>query len=149
MITVENARDRFLSRLGSPAETLVSVPIGPAFDRMLGFFALEPLDITSDSADMMLFQWGIYDWHDGDGTHFGVDLTRQMIFDPGEDEDIYQLSLNYRFKPAPTLALESGNRWCRSRTELDSFREFVLRSPSIIAVESLSSFHVLLSYGPA
>ena len=42
-----------------------------------------------EDADMLLFQWGTFDW--GAGEHFAFNLTRQIIVDEeAEDEDIWQ-----------------------------------------------------------
>jgi hypothetical protein len=39
-----------------------------------------------EDADMLLFQWGTYDW--GKGEHFSFNLTRQLIVsENAEDED--------------------------------------------------------------
>ena len=42
--------------------------------------------------DMLLFQWGTYDW--GSGEAFEYDITRQLIREPYYDE-ILQLSLTF------------------------------------------------------
>src|SRR5579871_4801619 len=63
-------------------------------------------------ADMLLYQWGTYDW--GRGEFFELDITRQLILDDGEDVDIWQLRLTFKFKPTGVLRdFDSGNRWCR------------------------------------
>ena len=84
--------------------------------------------------DMLLFQWGSYDW--GEGERYEVDLTRQFILGDGEDDEIFQLSLTFRYPTSAVLrGLGAANRWCSSRAELESFRDFVLASPQLKAVE--------------
>src|SRR5262245_4806221 len=79
--------------------------------------------------DMLLFQWGTYDW--GQGPRFELDMTRQFLVGPGEDEDIWQLSLTYRFEPSEALrTLGAGNRWCHKLAELPEFDAYVEASPS-------------------
>ncbi len=84
-----------------------------------------------DDADMLLFQWGTYDW--GEGEHFELDLTRQLIFsDQVEDEDIWQLHLTFWFEPGDELrALSRGDKWCETLSALPRFREYVLRSVAV------------------
>jgi hypothetical protein len=81
-----------------------------------------------EDADMLLCQWGTYDW--GHGEHFSFNLTRQLICgEQAEDEDIWQLSLTFEFEPNDELrALGSGTKWCQSPPELPQFREYVRRS---------------------
>ena len=81
-----------------------------------------------DDADMLLFQWGTYDW--GEGEYFSLNLTRQLICcEQAEDDDIWQLSLSFEFEPNDELrALGSGSKWCHALPELPQFREYVHRS---------------------
>ena len=81
-----------------------------------------------EDADMLLFQWGTYDW--GAGEHFSFNLTRQLIVsEDAEDDDIWQLGLTFEFKPANELReLSRGDQWCHSLRKLPDFREYVYRS---------------------
>jgi hypothetical protein len=81
-----------------------------------------------EDADMLLFQWGTYDW--GAGEHFSFNLTRQLIVrEDAEDDDIWQLGLTFEFKPVDELrALNRGDQWCHSLRKLPDFREYVYRS---------------------
>jgi hypothetical protein len=103
-------------------------------EQMLAFYASVPAtDCGGPDGDMLLFQWGTYDW--GDGRHFELNITRQFIVQGLEDDDaISQLSLTYRFTPNPELdALADGNRWCHGLSELPSFNAFVLSSPACVS----------------
>ncbi|MCL2695811.1 MAG: hypothetical protein FWE69_05750 [Clostridiales bacterium] len=63
----------------------------------------------SSNEDMLLFQYGVYDWGDENGKHFSFDITRQ-IFDPEEDEP-YQLKCTLIFEPTAFMKIESYNDW--------------------------------------
>jgi hypothetical protein len=74
---------------------------------------------TRPEADMLLVQWGVYDW--GKREHFSFNVTRQFVLVEGEDEDIFQLGLTFNFLPTANLrSFGRGNRWCESRRELPS-----------------------------
>jgi hypothetical protein len=77
-------------------------------------------------ADMLLFQFGVYDW--GSGEHFQIGITRQFIIDGEKDDDaISQLHCTLFYAPTTVLrSIGRGNRWCESRDELSEFRKFVL-----------------------
>jgi hypothetical protein len=84
--------------------------------------------VESDS-DMLLFQWGTYDW--GRGPAFEVDFTRQFITN---DEEIatWQLSLTFRFAPDDkAIACGEGNRWCYAPADLEPFEQFVRDSQAM------------------
>lgn len=95
------------------------------------------------SDDMLLYQWGSYDW--GNGKHFQLDITRQFIEAELEDDDaISQLSLTYRYKPDANLdALGTGNRW---EDRLPDFRQFILASAPFTAVADAKPDQIDLSH---
>ena len=81
---------------------------------------------VGDDADMLLFEWGTFDW--GDGEHFELNLARQLIFGVG-DEKTWQLKLTYAFQPTDGFrSFGAENRWCASPDELSTFRQDVEQS---------------------
>lgn len=82
-------------------------------------------------SDMLLFQYGCFDW--GDGEMFELDLTRQFIVADAEGEDVIsQLHVTAYFDPDAELrALGSYDRWCTSQEEVSEFRNVVLNSPAL------------------
>lgn len=65
-----------------------------------------PLD---GDGDMLLFEWGT--WSFLDPRRYQIALTRQFMRLSGEDEDISQLRLLFRFDPSTeSEALAKGNR---------------------------------------
>lgn len=117
------------------------------FAQMFSFYqsvAVEGCDQPDD--DMLLFQWGTYDW--GSGTHFELNITRQFIEHELQDDDaISQLSLTFRFEPTPERdGLGLGNRWCNGPAELQEFLEFTLSSPAFAAVADLRAMEVGLDH---
>src|SRR6266540_1078786 len=73
-----------------------------------------------------------------------------LILGTGEDEDIFQLSLTFKFQPTVALRqLGAGNRWCHSLEKVEEFRSFIDSSPAIIAVGQATPSKVQLEYGLA
>lgn len=80
--------------------------------------------VIEDEGDMLLYQYGIYDW--GDGEYFQLDLTRQFI---KEDNDVVQLRTTLLFHPINELReLESASYWCESTSVLDHFEQIIQNS---------------------
>lgn len=106
---------------------------------MIEFYSTARADGCDPGADqdMLLFQWGTYDW--GDGEWFEIELARQVMIPDEEDDDaIWQLHLTYRYPPSRELALlGSGNRWCPSPDETANFERFVLNAPPTAAAIAL------------
>jgi len=70
---------------------------------------VEGISDSYTESDMLLFQYGVYDWGDENGNHFSFDITRQFI-DPEEDEP-YQLNFTLIFEPSAFSSVEPCNCW--------------------------------------
>ena len=126
---------RLRRRVDSANRDLGTLDVVEGIELMLSFYEEERVEgcEVSEDGDMLLYQWGTYDW--GEGKTFDFDITRQLIGPGGEDEDIFQLSLTFRFAPTTeSRAIESGNRWCSRPGEAESFREFIHKSAAFQAV---------------
>jgi uncharacterized protein (DUF2237 family) len=139
--------ERYLSRRGGDVGALNP---WAGVDAMLGFYRdvrARDCDIAQDG-DMLLFQWGICDWAHGE--HFEFNIALQFMVSPGEDEDIWQLSLTFRFAPDDALrALDSGDRWCYSPQQVEEFATFVRGTAAYVAVAERRPASVSLDYGCA
>ncbi len=142
----------FADHRGAAIQQLLAID---AVDLMATFYRevrAADCDLDADG-DMLLFQWGVYDW--GEGESFEYDITRQLVPEPiGEDEDygdfIGQLSLTLKFPPSASLReIKAGNRWCYRPAELDEFLSFVRESEATRAVSGLVPTEVSLMYGNA
>ncbi|HEY4187918.1 MAG TPA: hypothetical protein VGP07_22775 [Polyangia bacterium] len=116
-------------------------------EKMASFYndvRVDDVDLESDG-DMLLFQWGTYDW--GDGPTFEVGITRQLIRGTGEDDEIWQLHLTYRFPPSEALvAIGDGDCWCTRPAEAASFVQVMMAHPVIAAVGSRDDGLARLEY---
>ncbi len=93
---------------------------------------------VEEDGDMLLFQWGTYDW--GQGQFFEVDLTRQTILaldDPDDAADsMRQLRVTLKYEPnSETTKIGEGNKWCHSPGSADEFLAF-LKSTTAFAWSS-------------
>lgn len=122
---------RALLRYEPAAETL---SVEALFSRFVDFYREQPfggLD-PADDADMLLFQFGCYDW--GDGEWFELGLTRQFAHRTPEGE-LSQLHADFYFEPEPDLrALGADDKWCPSPAQASAFLAEILASPALGAV---------------
>ena len=144
---VDSVKTEFLKCLeGHPLEALAP-PEG--IQRMLTFYRevrVEGCALDADE-DMLLYQWGTYDW--GKGESVELDITRQLIVGDG-DEDIFQLSLTFKFESAESLRqIGNGNHWCHSLEELEEFQAFISGSPAFQILGRKEPSEVQLEYGIA
>jgi len=140
---------RFLTERGLDPN---SVSVARGVDAALAFFQEVRFGPLADGdGDMLLFQWGTYDW--GEGKHFEVDITRQLIWpspDDEEEQELWQLSLRFRFEPDDELqVLRSGSQWWDDPLDLREFRSFIDDSDGFGAVSERTDADVELSFGSA
>lgn len=103
--------------------------------QMMAFYASRVAQCcVGPNEDMLLFEWGTYNW--GEGESFELSLTRQFMEQVGEGQpEISQLRLVFKYPPNAELsALGEGSRWCASRSELAEFAKYVEESPAFQAV---------------
>ncbi len=128
--------------------------------QMLAFYREVAVEGCSDEdGDMLLFQWGTYDW--GKGKAFELDITRQFIDmhpdygdddedDDGDDDEqgqFSQLSLTFHFAPSPELdALDMGNRWCESQADLADFEAYVAGTAPMLSLGDKRAKRVVVDH---
>lgn len=138
----------FLDFVQSAGYDISELSTSQAVDLMLGFYKEVPAANCSveNQGDMLLFQWGTYDW--GKGKTFNFNITRQFILDGTEGDDgMSQLSLTIHFEPTSTLdALGSGNRWCSSPEELPEFEKFIHTNNVFGLVKEMKPLQIELSW---
>lgn len=117
-------------------------------ERTLSFYqSIRATGLAMDAqSDMLLFQWGVFDW--GHGERFEFDLTRQFISSGTFGDDaISQLHCTAYFPATPELrAIPVANRWCRSAADVESFSAFIRDSAAYRAVSSLKPAQVSLHW---
>ena len=69
--------------------------------------------------DMLLFQYGTYDWGDDKGEHFSFEIARQFILN--KNNDFYQLRFTLIFDPKDFKDCDSYERWSRDFTTIDEW----------------------------
>lgn len=81
-----------------------------------------------EDGDLLLFQYGIYDW--GKGSFFEVDFTRQYYesFPETDDHSIFQQSFTFYFDPAKFSEVPSFNIWSNDCADLQTFENAVTTS---------------------
>ena len=145
-MNIEDALPEFQRYVEERASTIATLTPEKATAAMLGFYRdvrASDCDLDSDG-DMLLVQWGTYDW--GKGELFEFDITRQFI-PTDEDSEMRQLSVKFTVAPDDELrALGNGNRWCYSPKELPDFWKFVEALPAYGAACSHSDAKLELSY---
>lgn len=140
-----SAKKRLLQILKAKSLDLSSLLPTNAISLMLEFYQNERADgcKVEDDGDMLLYQWGCYDW--GNGESFEFNITRQFIDGNSEDENIRQLSLTFKFNPTESLRkLNDGNRRCHSPEETGEFRAYIESSSAFKAISKAKPEEVSL-----
>jgi hypothetical protein len=133
-MTPSTSVDAFEGFVENRGGALPALTVRTGVAEMLAFYeSVSPIGCTNEKGDMLLFQWGTYNW--GDGTQFEINIKRQFIESAAEDDDaMSQLQLTFKFPPdKDTTALGNGNRWCYAQSEIRQFREFIFANRAFLA----------------
>ncbi|HYV36212.1 MAG TPA: hypothetical protein VE988_10940 [Gemmataceae bacterium] len=148
---LKQAKKHFLKSLEAAGQSLASLRPADGIDLMLRFYLNERADgcVIDEDGDMLLVQWGCYDW--GQGEAFEFNITRQFLdANQEEEDDTFQLSLTFKFEPQKALRnLAVGNEWCPTPNDLTSFRSFIDGSAAFKAIAKEKPKEVILEFGNA
>ena len=99
-------------------------------------------------ADMLLFEWGVYDW--GRGEQFEVSLTRQFaIADEEGDDALSQLRLVASFAATPEAKqLPAGNLWCDRHIDTPHLRRFMADHKALQLAASMPRLRAEIVWSP-
>ena len=126
----------FRRHVAPDAAELRRTPLYDLISAAFSFYADQPAEglAADEDSDMLLFQFGCYDW--GEGEMFEFDLTRQFVdAHKSEAGAISQLRLTAYFAPDTELrALGRASHPCGSREGLADFRAAVFSSPAFVLV---------------
>ena len=140
------SKERFLQVLNEKSHRLGSLSPADGIAVMLDWYREERADgcDLGQDGDMLLYQWGCYDWAEGE--FFELNVTRRFIDGAGEDEDIRQLLLTFKYEPTASLRrVKDGNCWCKSPNDLKNFRSFIDSSEALRAVAETDPAQVTLN----
>ena len=146
----QQAKTKLEERIKQSGTATADLTLAQGVRLMLDFYRdvrAQGVDLDEDG-DMLLFQWGTYDW-DGTGRTFQCDITRQFIkAGSGGDDGMTQLSFTFHFQPSPELEkMAKGNKWCNVPKELKKFEKFITDSEAFKAVSEAKPAKVEIHYG--
>ena len=83
-MTPDQSADAFRKFLAAKGLVAGSLTFAEGLDQMTSFYTRQDVEgvLPDTDGDMLLFQWGTYDWT-GTGPAFQLNLTRQFIIDDG------------------------------------------------------------------
>ncbi|WP_455205204.1 hypothetical protein [Kaarinaea lacus] len=131
---IEESRDAFVEFIKQHAGDPNAILVTEAIDLTLSFYKecrVAQCKLEEDG-DMLLYQWGYYNWHLGE--YFEFDLTRQMT--RGADS-MFQLQFKWLYEPDDILkTIEPNNSgWCRTPNEAEEFKQTILQSKAYAAAK--------------
>ena len=128
---IKSELEKYLSEKGLNPQSFSAKEITDTSIELYNNQRIENCDLENDG-DMLLFQWGTYDW--GKGRFFQIDMTRQMICSDG----MYQMNAIAYYEPSKELeSIKAGNQWCSNLSEVETFKGFIKASGLMDKVESI------------
>ena len=142
------AKSRFEQFVADSGDSVAILTATAATRLMLAFYRqVRATDCPLDTdGDMVCFQWGAYDF--GEGETYQYDITRQFMLSGTEGDDgMSQLSLTVHYAVTEALrAYRQGSRWCHSPSQADELELFIRNHESTAAVASLEPLRTTLAW---
>ena len=102
-------------------------------------------DSEVEMDDMLLFQYGIYDWGNENGRHFSFDITRQFF--PSNEDEPYQLRLTLIFNPAPFEKIAAYDCWSSEYAQIEDFAAHIRLTDGYRAANEAVAIKYELDFG--
>ena len=94
--------------------------------------------------DMLLFQYGVYDWGDELGEHFSLDITRQFL--TPEDYEPYQLRFTLIYAPEAFRGMKSYNCWSTDCKSIEDFAAYVKTTEGFVLANEKTPLSYKLAF---
>ena len=120
MYTLETVEQAYRDRL-SGYDTLSPDELTVLSVQLFHEIKVEGVPPNDFGSDMLLFEYGTYDWHDGQGRRFNFSVARQWCV-PGNDEP-YQLHISLYYEPAAFRFCWARSKW--SENDPDSWCKWI------------------------
>lgn len=115
-----------------------------AVNKFLLFFETHKIKaLEHEEEDMMLFEYGVYDWWDGKGAQFNFSLTRQFEI-LGEDEFL-QLKLTLFYDPERFTQLKAYNSWSTSAGNIQEWKQKIEETEGYLQSANLLPKKVIIT----
>ncbi len=96
---------------------------------------------TEEEADMMLFQYGYYDFHSKEKDIFSLDFTRQFAIP--DDEEYLQLSMTLFYKKKDIGELSMNyNSWSEDYETIEEWEKHIMSTEGFISSKDLKPLEV-------
>ncbi|MCL2081745.1 MAG: hypothetical protein FWH04_00675 [Oscillospiraceae bacterium] len=105
---------------------------------------VEGIDYSETLNDMLLCQYGVYDWGDENDEHFSFDITRQVSKPLGDEP--YQLSLRLIFEPSAFSKIKAYDNWSSQFNNADDFAVHIRSTPGYAAASKATAKSMQLTF---
>jgi hypothetical protein len=113
--------------------------VNDSLELVIDFFnnySIRNVDSTIPDDDMLLFEYGIYDWQDGKGENFTIDITRQFYIEDEESDGRSQLHLIMYFDSEEFRGIEAANKWSVDFENIEEWKNQVINTQGFKAAEN-------------
>ena len=99
-------------------------------------YQIQNVDSTIPDNDMLLFEYGIYDWQDGKGENFTISIVRQFYIEDEVSDGFTQLHFVLYFDKDEFKGVEaSANKWSVDFENIDEWKQYVIKMEGFKLVE--------------
>ena len=122
LITKDNIESVFKEEVNGVIQKNGLLTTETAFEKVIDFFntKISEVDISIVEHDMLFIEYGNYDWEDGKGENFTIDIVREFYINT-----IFQLHLMLYFNKSDFNGFEAGNKWSVDFDNIEDWQKTV------------------------
>lgn len=116
-----------------------SFTVNDSLELVIDFFnnySIRNVDSTIPDDDMLLFEYGIYDWQDGKGENYTIDIARQFYIEDEESDGRFQLHLIMYYDSEEFRGVEAANKWSVDFENVEEWKNHVINTQGFKAAEN-------------
>jgi hypothetical protein len=110
-------------------------------------YQITDVDTMIPDNDMLLFEYGTYDWHDGKGKNFTFAITRQFYVENEMSDGFSQFRVVLYFNSEEFKQIKALNKWSIDFENIDDWKIYVSNTDGFKRAEDRipKSFEVFLT----
>jgi hypothetical protein len=99
-------------------------------------YKIENVDTSFPDEDMLLFEYGAYDWQDGKGENFTIGIARQYVVETLPWIKYSQLHLMLYYDKEDFTSIESLSKWSADFNKISDFKQFIITTEGFREAEN-------------
>jgi hypothetical protein len=137
VLTKDNIESVFKEKVNE----LSAITVNTCLDLIVDFYnnnLISDVDTNYPESDMLLFEYGTYDWQDGKGENFSIGLTRQFYTGKIGEGELFNLQLLLYYDKDNFDETEPYNKWSDEFDTIEDWAKNIIKTDGFKRTENMT-----------